>query len=82
MIDLDDAVFRAQATLSEGLRIDRKSALANPLQNLWILSYIDEAHPDDVLLGGGRVVSANEVREIGSDPSAPEYTGVVWPCGD
>lgn len=62
---------------------DANTALPNGLQDLWVVSYYDPAHPDVVLSGGGLVVSsAGEVYPLSSAPGQSEMIGVQFPPND
>ncbi len=81
-----EAVLRANQRLrSDGSSYiaDPETALANALQNLWIISYYDPADPDLVPAGGELVVTAGgEVFPRSSAPGQPETVGVQVPPDD
>jgi len=77
--DLQDAVSRAQGFLkSEGgdLILDETTLSPNPLQGLWIMSFLDPHGAD--LQGGGLAVDADRVWYVPSNPDAEEYIGAVF----
>jgi uracil-DNA glycosylase len=62
---------------------DAGTALPNGLQDLWVVSYYDPAHPGVVLSGGGLVVSsAGDVYPLSSVPGQSEMIGVQIPPND
>jgi uracil-DNA glycosylase len=83
MLSRDEAITKANAYLqAEGSQLIAhfESALPNPLQRLWIVSYIDPTHPDQQLDGGGLVVPTDgEVYEISSAPGGEELLGAQVP---
>lgn len=83
MLTREQAVAKADAHLqAEGssLVADFDSALPNPKQHLWIVSYIDPRHPEEQLDGGGLVVPTNgDVYTISSGGSPEEMLGVEFP---
>src|SRR5690606_34589686 len=58
-------------------RIDPETPIPNPYQGLWILSYIDGS--SEPLLGGGLVVTEDDVYELSSAPGQFEMIGAAVP---
>lgn len=83
MLTRTEAVAKADAHLrAEGSPwvADFESALPNPSQDLWIVSYIDPKHPDLPLDGGGLIVpSDGEVYDVSSAGQRTEMIGAERP---
>lgn len=79
-----DAKKRATASLQErGSDLVAAHATRNKRFGVWIVDYHDPAHPDEVLVGGGLVVTDDgEVHNLGSAPGSLDDLMIalgLWP---